>query len=176
MGSSVYKNLDYIILLCYPWNSVSSSASPLGMIMWLLCEHLSWQVEIGWVCWKGKEWRKRKLRVFPHDSDKELSVSKWIMCFFPVHPCLPSADHSVSQLRDLSRYLFKFCFNWIPAEERTCTKIQKRVNKLFWLTVIWEFPGGPAVKDLALSLLWLRSLLWLGFDPWPGIPYVSSWI
>ena len=24
------------------------------------------------------------------------------------------------------------------------------------------------VKDLALSLLWLRSLLWCGFDPWPG--------
>ena len=24
------------------------------------------------------------------------------------------------------------------------------------------------VKDLALSLLWLRLLLWHGFDPWPG--------
>ena len=24
------------------------------------------------------------------------------------------------------------------------------------------------VKDLALSLLWLWLLLWLGFDPWPG--------
>ena len=23
------------------------------------------------------------------------------------------------------------------------------------------------VKDLALSLLWLRLLLWLGFSPWP---------
>ena len=23
------------------------------------------------------------------------------------------------------------------------------------------------VKDLVLSLLWLRLLLWLGFDPWP---------
>ena len=22
-------------------------------------------------------------------------------------------------------------------------------------------------KDLALSLLWLRLLLWYGFDPWP---------
>ena len=30
-------------------------------------------------------------------------------------------------------------------------------------TVFLEFP----VKDLALSLLWLRSLLWVGFDPWP---------
>lgn len=24
------------------------------------------------------------------------------------------------------------------------------------------------VKDPVFSLLWLRSLLWLGFDPWPG--------
>ena len=26
----------------------------------------------------------------------------------------------------------------------------------------WEFPGGPVVKDLVLSLLWL------GFSSWPG--------
>ena len=31
-----------------------------------------------------------------------------------------------------------------------------------------EFSGGLVVKDLALSLLWLRSLLWYGFDPWSG--------
>ena len=31
-----------------------------------------------------------------------------------------------------------------------------------------EFPGGLAVKDLALTLLWLRLLLWCRFDPWPG--------
>ena len=24
------------------------------------------------------------------------------------------------------------------------------------------------VKDPVLSLQWLRSLLWRGFDPWPG--------
>ena len=31
------------------------------------------------------------------------------------------------------------------------------------------------IKDLALSLLWLRLLLWYGFDHWPGnfhIPWV----
>ena len=32
---------------------------------------------------------------------------------------------------------------------------------------IKEFPSGLAIKDLELSLLWLRSLLWHGFDPWP---------
>ena len=31
-----------------------------------------------------------------------------------------------------------------------------------------EFLGGLVVKDLALSLLWLRSLLWHEFDPWPS--------
>jgi len=30
-----------------------------------------------------------------------------------------------------------------------------------------EVPGGLAVKDLASSLLWLRLLLKLGFNPWP---------
>ena len=29
------------------------------------------------------------------------------------------------------------------------------------------------VKDPVLLLLWLRSLLWLRFDPWPGIPAVE---
>ena len=28
-------------------------------------------------------------------------------------------------------------------------------------------PGGLVVKDLVLSLLWLGSLKWHGFDPWP---------
>ena len=28
------------------------------------------------------------------------------------------------------------------------------------------FPGGLVVKDLVLSLLWLRLLLWVGLDPW----------
>ena len=29
-----------------------------------------------------------------------------------------------------------------------------------------KFPGGLAVKDLALSLLWFRLLLRCGFDSW----------
>ena len=31
-----------------------------------------------------------------------------------------------------------------------------------------EFPGGLEVKDLALSLLCLKSLLRYGSDAWPG--------
>ena len=31
-----------------------------------------------------------------------------------------------------------------------------------------ELPGCLKTKDLALPLLWLGLLLWLGFDPWPG--------
>ena len=33
------------------------------------------------------------------------------------------------------------------------------------------------VKDLALSLLWLRLLLWYRFSPWPGnfcVPWYSQ--
>ena len=33
----------------------------------------------------------------------------------------------------------------------------------------WEFPGGLVVKDLALSLLWLRSLLWPGIFHMPWV-------
>ena len=32
---------------------------------------------------------------------------------------------------------------------------------------LWEFPGGLAVKDLVVLLLWLGSLLWYGFNSWP---------
>ena len=32
---------------------------------------------------------------------------------------------------------------------------------------IVEFPDGLVIRDLALSLLWLGSLLWRGFQPWP---------
>ena len=38
-----------------------------------------------------------------------------------------------------------------------------------------EFPGGVAV-NLALSLLWLGSLLWYRFHPWPKNFYMpQSW-
>lgn len=30
-----------------------------------------------------------------------------------------------------------------------------------------EFSGGLVFKDPVLSLLWLKSLLWYKFDPWP---------
>ena len=36
-------------------------------------------------------------------------------------------------------------------------------------------PVAQRVKDLALSLQWLGSLLWFGFDRWPwGIPHARS--
>ena len=35
-----------------------------------------------------------------------------------------------------------------------------------------EFPSSLVVKDPALSLLWFKSLLWCGFDPWPGNFYM----
>ena len=42
-------------------------------------------------------------------------------------------------------------------------------NENLFYKMCWggEFPGGLAIKDLALSLLWLRLLLWHRFDLWP---------
>lgn len=37
-----------------------------------------------------------------------------------------------------------------------------------------EFPGGLTVKDLAISLLWLRALLWHGLETWSR-NYCMSW-
>ena len=44
---------------------------------------------------------------------------------------------------------------------------------------LYKIMGGiPAVvqrvKDLALSQLWCRSQLWLGFDPWPGTEHAAA--
>ena len=33
---------------------------------------------------------------------------------------------------------------------------------------LWSSLVGLVIKDPALSLLWLGSLLWRGFSPWPG--------
>ena len=42
----------------------------------------------------------------------------------------------------------------IPVPHVSCPLIQ--------MTEVWEYPGGLVVKDPVLSLLWF------GFDPWPG--------
>ena len=36
----------------------------------------------------------------------------------------------------------------------------------------WSSCVAHWVKDSVLSLQWLRSLLWCGFDPWPGNVHV----
>lgn len=41
--------------------------------------------------------------------------------------------------------------------------------------MLQEFLGGLAVKDLAPSLLWLRSLKWQGFHSWPR-NFCTPWI
>ena len=43
--------------------------------------------------------------------------------------------------------------------------------------MVVEFCGSTAIKNPALPLLWFGSLLWHGFDPWPGnfcIPWGSQ--
>ena len=46
-----------------------------------------------------------------------------------------------------------------------------RVNRIAWSynfkrTFFWSSLAAQWVKDLALSLLWLKSLLWYRFNPW----------
>ena len=45
-----------------------------------------------------------------------------------------------------------------------CTKYKKYIKKK---KKTWSSLVTQQVKDLALSLLWLGSLLWHGFIPWP---------
>ena len=46
----------------------------------------------------------------------------------------------------------------------TCLKVSMmKNNPIFLSSLVVQW-----VKDLALSLLWLQSLLWRGFYPWPG--------
>ena len=45
---------------------------------------------------------------------------------------------------------------------------QKEKKKNYKNKIRQLFPDGLAIEDLALSLLWLRALLWHGFHPWPG--------
>ena len=59
-------------------------------------------------------------------------------------------------------------WNWDPrdASREEGWRGRERRRKSPEQNDLGEFPGGPAVKDSALSLPWLRLLLWL--NPWPG--------
>ena len=52
------------------------------------------------------------------------------------------------------------------------TKTNKQKNPTTTKKGFMEFFGGLVVKHPVLSLLWLWSLLWCGFDPWPGNFYM----
>ena len=48
----------------------------------------------------------------------------------------------------------------LPGEAMGSRDCRKKKNP-------WSSLVASRVKDLALLLLWLRSLLWYRFDPWP---------
>ena len=54
----------------------------------------------------------------------------------------------------------------LPTHVDTCLTLAAHTPVKNW--TFSEFPGSLAVKDLALLLLWLRSLLWHRLDAWPG--------
>ena len=41
------------------------------------------------------------------------------------------------------------------------------LSKIGYQSLWHRIPSWPTVKDPVLSLLWLGSVLWCGFDPWP---------
>ena len=49
-----------------------------------------------------------------------------------------------------------------------CLHVDHSVKKNFFSALWRSSLGAQWVKDLALSLLWLRSLLWRRVHPWPG--------
>ena len=51
--------------------------------------------------------------------------------------------------------------------DQPVAKRLKAPNKFGQNQIIEEFPSGLAVKDLALSLLWLWLLLWCSFNSCP---------
>ena len=60
-----------------------------------------------------------------------------------------------------------------PKKWQKDKKKKKKIKKLLG----WSSAVAQRVKDLALSLQWLRSLLWCAFDPWPRnfcMPCVQS--
>ena len=84
-------------------------------------------------------------------------TKKWWVCT-RLEPCLSSP--------------VLLCLSLVPTTGSSFSWCQKGLELLFHLAYSWktlaanfkqerEFPGGWAVKDLALSLLWP------GFDPWP---------
>ena len=46
--------------------------------------------------------------------------------------------------------------------------LQEAVSNVIKSTGLGVPAMAQRVKDLALPQLWGRSLLWFGFDPWPG--------
>lgn len=53
----------------------------------------------------------------------------------------------------------------VQGAELECKALEARVSVAFGKKIIQEFPGGLAVKEPALSLLWFRSLRGRRFNP-----------
>ena len=83
---------------------------------------------------------------------------------FPLNGCLFSS-------RQTAGLIFLNFINYIGYS--FWTKVKQCCEMTLYLLLvkifcILEFLCGKRVKDPALSLQWLGSLLWHGFSPWPG--------
>ena len=59
---------------------------------------------------------------------------------------------------------------WHPFMIKTLTKVGIYRGNISQPNIghLWSSLVAQQIKDLVLSLQWLRLLLWRGFDPWPG--------
>lgn len=88
-----------------------------------------------------------------------LSTQQVLYSYHFLSMCTPRpAEHLIIYL--LNTYILStHCASGIMLDSQAI-----KMKKINYLQV---FPGGPAVKDPCLSLLWLLSQLWHRFTPWP---------
>ena len=87
-------------------------------------------------------------------------ISSWILVRFLTH---------WATMGSLNELLFTKDFEYNQAQIESVLKLAHVIS---WKKEVWEYVYrnslvAQQVKDLALSLLWLRSLLWHWFNPLP---------
>ena len=91
-----------------------------------------------------------------HQGTPKLTKFKWTVFWILIHIY---SGINIINTENIFHPLESFL---VPFEVNSCSHPQAQtISDLLSVTILLEFPGGPDIKCLTLSLLWL------GFDPWP---------